>query len=278
MVEVYDISNNVVGSFPLEQWKNNTSKYYDGKVTQINLSTFNNYNIDNKDIRQYRSIARDKVNDTGNYSAFNMSYGFQVGYKWWENLSQYDVLFNNYHTNYWPAYTQNATEGTTQSILPVGYTSKIKNIIEFNIRNNTNGYITQFERVSDFQAIDSTYNGLTNSVTIITNDEYGNDLGGLIATDTVTYVTAIFSGNLALPLGATSAVGELMLYYNNGNNIYDKINTLDIKPETDYSVWVGKLNMTTMIDYSQVIIQGVVDLTGSQVKSTKLYTKLTYIK
>jgi len=266
-------------TFPIEQWNNRTSDFWDGVGTQIQINEYAGFDIKQDSPFQIRSINRLPASDGGGYIAYRLYYSFQLGYKFWDNINNFppEVLF--WHNQYWAAYTQGligkAGNGIDGDVLFPKINISFK--IEWNITDNTTGIETQFIRYCETNVFDQYGNiGDFISGSNKTFDLNGNDLNGTILNNGKTLVQATFSTSTTI-IGTKDLDGILYFYYENGEiSKLDRISINDLVPETINSVWLQPPTVTYG-DYD-VVVYGIIDTSILQLapKNIRLYSKLNY--
>ncbi len=252
-------------SFPIETWTNNTSQFYNG-TNAGNISVYNTRGFPmpataNENIR---SIARLPNQDYGGSLAYKLIYGFQCRMAWWEQLVNYNPVYNAYPTQYWPVYTQG---GSSLNILPAGVTTQIQFQIVWQFTNPTTGNVTSYVRNSNFSINDQNQNFNSYSCAITTQDNVGNDLGGIVASDVQTQVTATFTGTGVgnLQGGHASFIAWLIFTYTNGAAYVYDFAANDFL--NDPSLWIA-MPVLTVVNANQVKLVGILDLTRSKLQIT----------
>lgn len=291
MVQIYDsVTGEVLNETPVETWAQNTSSFFDGRVNQIQINQTRGFLLPATDLRNTRSINRYKPldNAAGTYFGYELVYGFQVGYQWWQNLTDYDPMFERYHTQYWPVYTQGYVGQLTPSGAKGPRVRAVADIqsrryrlvqkVTWDVLDPATGHVTQFIRYAGISAHDSGANPAETTVQMSTSDQYGNDLGGQFSSDGPTTVVAVFQGAMLAPRpGQIDVIGTLAVSYNNGTaSLYDQITTLDTTRETTVSLWEAPAILVANTNYSVVQVIGTVDFSGLQVKDVRAFATLTY--
>lgn len=274
----------LLGSFPLEEWNNDTTVFWDGNINQIQIDQPRNLPLPTEDLRNTRRIIRNSNIDGGGFYGYNMIYGFQLGYQYWQNLTNFYKVFNRYHTNYWAVYSQGYVGDTTDPnftrIVPVTQTTEIVLKLVFEILENTTGVVTTFEHYADIFCYDENGNDGTWTITQDTFDKYGNSLSGVIQEEApTTIVVDITGGSLATPGGYT-ALGELVAFYTSGGKeIFDRVSTLDAGVRQG-SIWNELPNL--LIDTTNNVASISADLDVNNLETTvnniRVYGKLTFVK
>ncbi len=274
--QVYDGNGKTVATFPLESWTKQTNSFFDGTDNQIQINETRDFNLPAGDLRNTRSLTMQDIY----YPVYTMIYGFQIGYKFWQNLPNFSEQYLKYPVNYWSVFTQTfAGNNSGYPAIADGFTSKIKFKIVWNVLDIATNIVTEFISYSDISCYDEGSNIGTNACVITTADLLGNNLNGLIATNKPIYVVATFTGNnLVVPMGYT-AVGELVLYYNDGLNIvYDRVMSDDVALETNKSLWtmIPSIHVTD----STITVMASLDLTADPLKlrSAGIYAKIIFKK
>lgn len=278
------ITNEITNSFPLLIWSNLTTQFFDGVLNNIDVNESNNFNLPASDLRNYKQIYRSKQLDTPGYYAYSITQGFQLGYQYWQNLTQYDSMFELFHTQYWPVYTQGYAGRQGRPIVNVvnpraNISYGIKQKMVWNILDPSTNITTEFVYYTDIYALDEASNLPGNKVGYKTMDVDGNNLNLAFSADTVTIIVSTFTGaNLDRPLNQIATLGELVVYYNNGNKtIYDRITTLDTTLETKDSLWLD-IKMVEDPSSTTINIIGTIDFSQLTIPATdiKAYAKVTY--
>lgn len=277
--QVYDGGGNTVATFPLESWNNQTDSFFDGKLNQIVINETRDFNLPDGDLRNTRSINRKGTTvDADGSWPFSLIYGFQLGYRFWQNLQNVVQQYSRYPVNYWSVFTQTfAGANPSSPVIPAGYTSAIKFKIVWDIQSVTTGVTTQFIRYANIGSYDEGSQIGTNACTIYTTDLLGTDLGQVVATDTPIYVMAQFSGDSLTPPDGYTAVGELVLYYNDGTQIvYDRIMSDDSAPETSKSLWQTIPIISYNASNNTAVVMAKLDLTADplSLRSAGIYAKI----
>lgn len=277
-------TSELLGSFPLEEWNLDTSSFWDGNINQINVDQPRNFPLATEDLRNTRKIIRNTNIDGGGYYGYDMIYGFQMGYQYWQNLVNYYKVFNRYHTNYWAVYSQGYVGKTTDPgytrIVPVTQTTKIYFKIEWEVLDNTTEVVTTFTHYANVYCYDENGNTSGWTLTQDTTDKFGNSLSGVIQQDEpTTVVVSISGGSLATPVGYT-AVGELIAYYTSGGQeVFDRIASDDAGVR-EGSIWEELPSL--LIDTTNNVGKIVADLDPNNlevpVENIRIYGKLTFVK
>ncbi len=256
-VQVYDSSYNLEGVFSIETWNNPTDSFYNGLFTDISIIQSQGFYLENNSVFDIKSILRDPSGDGLGTYLYELKYGFQLGYEWWQNITQFAKQFETYRTQYWAAYSQNKVVGGNDIQTDGGYAA-IKFIITWDVLDNATGIITQFNRSCDVTVNDAEY---TNAITgVITTEDavYGDDLSQQIASDVQTTIKGTFSGTgIGVAPSGTSIIGEMAVYYEDGVvSRYDRICTgVDI---LDDSIFLAE-PVVTIVDADTITVEGTVD-------------------
>ena len=268
----YDATNY---EFPLEEWNNNTAEYWDGKLTDIEISEIRGFDLPFTDFPNKRYITRRPIADSPGFYAYGIGYGFQVGYQFWQNIVDYPAQYLAYHNNYWAIYTQGQVE--FGNYLLGDYNTSVKFKIYFEILDNTTGITTEFINYADMKFYDGLNNFSDYEGKNLTLDYTGNDLNGGVLLDAPTTVTAFIESKLMLtPLNSGTPFFEMVIYYELGNkSYYDKIMTNDSVPQPG-SAWTAV--PTLVVTTYQVSATANVDFSSFEVKpkNIRLYSKLYY--
>jgi hypothetical protein len=268
----------IVDSFTLVTWANDTSSYYDGNISQINIDQTNSFNLPANDPYLTQSIQRYSALDTSTQYALEVLYPFQIGYQWWQNVNTFAPMFLKYHTQYWPIYTQGYTgENKRNTVWTDTMQSRIRLRQTWNVLNTSTGVTTQFVQYAHINAYDSSIQE-PDSYTITTTDVYGNDLGGIFASDLPTQVQVVFNGQNLLPKGSNeTAIGSISINYTTSSGIvFDTITTLDSEPETPTSLW--NVPLLSYISDTQVVLIGTINLQNAPgaVSNISVLASLTF--
>ncbi len=288
-VDVYH-GGNQINSFDLETWNNQTADFYSGTFNQISINQTRGFDLPLGSLYNTRSINNAEQYSTGTSNGFEIVYGFQIGYQFWQSLVNFDPQFQNYRTQYWPAYTQGrvwTATGLGPRIPAEGYYGKIRMKFLWNVQDTNTGVTTQFIKYCDISAYDAV-NNLTRGITTTfdTQDNLAFSLGGVFASDIQTVTVNTFTTqNYDLSLSG-GIFGTLMLYYQNGlQNVVDTITTLDLAPESPTSLWVAPPtifvqanSLTPPITYT-ITITGLLDLTLAPfpVNNINLYASYDFV-
>jgi len=267
---------NYSNTFNVYQWNAQLTNSFNGVNNNVNINQSNGFLLPSYDNRNNISFTRNSNFDTATYSAYNFSYGFQVGYEWWQNLSTFDPIFNNYHSQYWPVYSTGRV-GNVVNLLPTGYSTKLVFNLTWTLIDS-NGITTTYVRQSDFIALDNYNNSYTNaSATFSTYDLNGRNLNGVIPSNTPFKLVSTWTmATYSYPGG--HLVGELGVKYNNGvNTIYDKINSDELTTLPN-SVWQTPASIIISSDYTKVSVSVIMDLSVNNlsVNSINIYSTLSY--
>ncbi len=286
--DIYD--DTVFSEFAIDQWVNNTSGFWDGTENNITINQTRGFDLPAGSQYNVASInARPDLIVDGKL-VYEIIYGFQLGYQYWQQLSNFPEYVNNYPTQYYAAYTVGTTSRGVApkqpwvSINPPGKRTVTKHKIVWNVTDTNTGIITEFIHYSDIAAYDEQSKvSDINTVTIGTQDDYGSNLNGIVATDVPTNITAQIHGNLDIPAGYSSVIGELAVSYQVGNKtIFDRITTLDNSPETANSLWTTKLTMTITATVTPTVSNAILFATfdASQsdlpITNVRIYAKISF--
>ena len=236
---VTDPSGNV-NTYNITSYAFNTASYATSHFAgNISINNSGNYALPgslNGQVYPYniRSINRASQFDTTGYYAYTLNYAFQYGYQYWQNVTTYAPIFQQYHTQYWPVYTSGQYQVNGPNVIPVGYTSSLQFQVIWNVQNIATGNITQFIRNCDIAAYDNLNNVTMTSpaetiISMQTFDQFGNNLNGIISYDVPTVIQITCEGtDIAIPpLGYTQLVGTLTFAYNNrSQQIYDRTDSV----------------------------------------------------
>lgn len=274
----------LLGSFPVEEWNNDTSSFWDGTLTQINIDQPRTFPLPTDDLRNTRKIYRQTNLDTSEYYFYSLIYGFQLGYQYWQSVLNYYEVFNRYHTNYWAVYSQGYVGKTTDSdfvrIVPTTETTAIKFKIVAEIYDTTTGVATEFIRYCDVNCFDEHGNAATYNLSINTLDKYGNSLSGVISEEfPTTAACSISASSLATPVGY-SPLGELIAYYTSGGTeIYDRVSSDDAGVRAG-SIWneLPNVLIDTVSNVGKIVAELDVNNLALPVNNLRIYSKLTFVK
>lgn len=275
-VQVFDGSSNLVGTFNLEDWNKDTTGFWNGAFSDIDIEETRDFNLPDGDIRNTRSIVRDATLDGGGYYGYKIIYGFQLGYIFWIP-TDVSPEFNNYAVQYWAAFTQGQVGGS--SLIPSGYTTQIQQIFTWQIENVTTGIVTEFNHSCDIDIYDQ-FNGGAPDGTIATTDQYGNNLGGLILADAPTTITITYNGHgttIGTPVAPyTSIVGIMGVYRDDGmNQVFDW--TTSEGDSTPNTLWTTT-PIITIVSPIQVTVSGTIDFSQSElpISTYRIIQTLSY--
>lgn len=274
----------IQGTFPIEQWNNDTTGYWDGNVNQIQINQTRGFPLASNDLRNIRSINRHPSLDDATYYYYDMVYGFQLGYQYWQNITDYYKVFDRYHTNYWSVYSQGYAGLTSDPnfvrIVPTTQTTKIKFKIVWEVVDTATNITTEFIRYCDVFCYDENGNAATFTMSVDTTDQWGNSLFGVIAEDQPTTVECqISAASLATPGGYT-AVGELVAYYTIGSKeIYDRVAS-DDSGVIQGSIWtaVPLLQIDTTNNVGSIVGYADASKLTFPIKNLRIYSKLQFVK
>ena len=271
-VNVYNGAN-LSSVFPLEVWQNDVS----AMNNNIEIYQTRNFDLPSGSLYNERSITSLPTPNN-----FEIIYGFQLGYQFWQNVAQFDPAFNAMHTQYWAEYTQNAVQlsnGLSSGrITPAGFTAQLTMDFTFQVED-VNGVITQFTQTCYLYAYDGLNTVSQGSGSGVTQDTYGNDLHGGFAGDTQTTGIVVFDVTLnpvevaMLP----DIIGTLQLAYTDCNGNYlDTITTQDSAPAAG-SLWtaVPTIVVTGTNPYT-ITIEGVLDLTNPPCAISSIFLMGSY--
>lgn len=279
----FDVPSVTVAFFNLESWTKQTASLFDGTINQIEINETRGFQLPEGDLRNTRSVNRTESLDLiyGSAYAYTLFYGFQLGYKFWQNLPQFAEQYSQYPVNYWSVFTQMFAGNNRYNELAIaqGFTSKIKFRIYWEVLDIATGVITEFISNTNIASYDEGSQIGTNSILIDTTDLLGNTLNGVLPNNIPFYAVATFTGDsLVAPMGYT-AVGELSLYYNNGGKTtYDRIMSDDADIETSSSVWTAPAQLIYNFDNTQATLIAPLDLTLNPLKNATIYAKIIFKK
>lgn len=272
--------NSIISTLQLENWSKSTSQFYNGVFTDINILENIGYSLPSGDLRNTRSVSRtQKADPTGQYS-YEIVYGFQIGYQYWQNIIDFPQELDQFHGQYWAYYTQQGVltdkRVNWQTLNPTLKLQIVHKIV-WAVTDNSTGNTTEFIQYSNIYAYDRTQNQSGNSIDIDTQDDLGQSLNGGIASDIPTVVVASLKGNFNTPYGQQAPIGELVAFYTDGNkSVYDLITTLDSEPETINSIWTSVPILLFNSDNTIGTMQAAMDASGKNIKNIIIYAKLTY--
>lgn len=283
IVNVYDGSfpPNLVGTSDILVWNKNTSGFWNGKITEIDIQESAGLLLPENDQRNIRSIVRDSANDGGGFHAYIMDFGFQLGYQFWQNTLDFVEETANYHTQYWPVYTQDGTS-SSWATLPTNYTSEIKFVQTWLIRDMSTDNVTEFIHTSDVSVYDDKLTTVAGNptATISTRDLLGNSLSQVVPSDIQCEVRALCAGNGVTigtpPAPYNTVMAEMTFFYDDGiNQIYDTVTTEE-DPITG-SLWLGRPTVT-VINPQSVSITNTLDptLVNTPIRVQRIFVRLGY--
>lgn len=273
-----------IGSMILETYAKQTGQFYNGTFTDFSVSDFNGYALPVGDIRNTRQVNRTPNMDTPGYYSYELIYGFQLGYQYWQTITQFPDQLTAFHSQYWAVYSQQGRGAGDVSkgvwiVLPQNIKLQITHTIKWDITDTSTGVTTEFEQVSNIYAYDNISNASGNTIRIDTQSELGESLEGIIASDSPTVIVATLAGSFTIPEGSTEIIGELAVYYQDGNqNIYDAINTIDTDVETTNSVWTELPTLIFDSTKSNGLLFCTLDFSNkiNIVKNIVIYAKISY--
>ena len=261
--------------FPLEEWNNQTAEYWNGKLTDIEITDFNGFDVPDGNPENRKYISRREASDGGGYYAYGLGYGFQVGYQFWQNILDFPAQYMAYSNKYYAFYTQGQIE--FGNYLLGDYITKVKFKLYFEILDKSTGITTEFVNYAPMTFYDGLNNFSDYDGTNKTFDYAGNDLNGGILFDSETSIVSFFESKLSLnPIGSGTPIIEMIIYYELGNKSYwDRILTTDSAPQ-DGSVWT--IVPTIVTNTYEVTAASYVDFSAFETKpnNVRLYSKLYY--
>lgn len=271
-VQVLNASGDVEGIFPLETWNNPTADAYNGIFTDMRIKESQPFFLEDESPFIVKSILRDSSVDGAGYYGYELNYGFQLGFSWWQQLNDFAKQYETYSNQYWPVYSQNKVISGSD-IQTDGGTASIKFIVTWDILNNVTGVITQFNRTCSIVCNDEEY---TNTITgVITTEDaiFADDLQQQISDDVQTQVIGTFNGTGigTAPIGY-GIVAEMAIYYQDGSiNRYDRV-TSESSPLED-SLWIASLSIT-IVTNDQVVVTGTLDISKELIN--RIYVQFGY--
>ncbi len=290
----------IVETMTLNNWTKQTGQYFNGTFTDFSLKDSNGYALPSGDVRNIRQVKRTPNMDVSGYYTYEINFGFQLGFQYWQNIVEFPDALSAFHNQYWAVYTQQGKGAVSNArkksqdwivVTPTRLLQIVHKIV-WNIRDTSTaasigalgggsgeGIVTEFIQYSPVYAYDNISNISGNLIRIDTQNELGESLGGIVAKDSPTVVVATLSGNFTIPADSTEAIGELAAYYSDGNNnIYDAINTLDTDIETPNSAWTELPILIWDADMANGLLMAKLDLSGkpNAVRNIILYAKISY--
>lgn len=273
---IYDGGMNLVDQFTLKNWETDVKTTWNGVYNEISISENNGFNLADGDIRNTISISRDNTLDGGGYYGFQFIYGFQLGFQYWQLLTNYAPEVESYSTQYWSIYTQGGTAGGTT--LPSGYTTALKKITTWSILDTSTDVVTDFEFYSDVSTNDM-YDGTLPTIAFTIQDSNSQSTKGIVPADTSCIVTLDCLGNgvnIGVPPAPySSIIAVLGLFYDNGTQVFDTSSTEESLLST--SLWTSQPTVTVLSN-THVTISATLDMSLSETPITtyRMVCKLGY--
>lgn len=274
---IADNFNNIISTVDLETFLNNTISSFDGHTNNINVSVPTNFPVPSTDPRSAKSIQRKSSLDGSGLLGYEILYGFQVGYAYFQNVPNGVGEFQNVGTRLWSGYWN--TSAFNGGTLPSSTAVRTDLLITWDILDPATNIVTQFNRRCAISPGDSGMNSSTVSSIVSTSDLSGNNLNGAIANDQLTQINVEFfqnpySGVFPTPPMGYSFRGNISIWYNNGT-----VQTLDVSDSnyalTSTSLWMNNTTVDNSV-LGQVNLSAVFNGVGQQITIYRIVANLSY--
>ena len=272
-----DNFKNIISTVDLETFLNNTISNFDGYTNNINISVPTNFPVPSTDPRSSKSIQRKSSLDGSGLLGYEILYGFQVGYAYFQPVPNGVSAFTNYGTRLWSGYyASSAFNGGT---LPANTGVRTDLLITWDILDPTTNIVTQFNRRCSITPGDAGLNTNTIQGVVSTYDLFGNNLGGLIANDQPTkinieFLQSPYSGAFPAPPSGYSFRGNISIWYDNGT-----MQTFDTSDSyyslAGASIWLSQVVVNTNT-LGQVNLSAVFNGTNQNIKAYRIVANLSY--
>lgn len=235
--------DNILETVDLDTTTASTASSFDGVQNNINFYQPTSYPGSGSDPRASRTIMRKPSLDSGGNLGYEMLYGFQVGYQSWRQVINTVPEFLQVGTKLWSGYfTDSAFNGGS---LPADTNTRVDLLVTWHVEDPATGIITEFNQRCNISAGDSGMNIDNIPVTLITEDNVGQDMGGIIASDQQTVVMVKFDASSIAGLPAPPAGyqyrADMYFWYDNGTSqILDPVNNYS-EPNAG-SLWISPVD------------------------------------
>lgn len=270
---------NILSTADVESHVYNTSSTFDGVQCNIDIYEPTAYPGSASDPRAGRSILRTPGLDSGSALGYEMLYGFQIGYNYWNQVITGIPELLNFSTGLWSGYfTQSDFNGTN---LPANTGIRMDMLITWHITDPATGITTEFNRRCAITPGDSGMNISSIPITLTTEDNLGENMNGMVANDQQTQVIFTFNaasiGGLPAPPAGYKYRSDMYVWYDDGTvQKLDSVN--NYSDPNSGSLWVAPAVLNINNSTGITTVSALLDFTRNTngIRKYRLFCNLSY--